>query len=156
MLQDSISPSHFEEKSVIYIYYWGPKLQVVLCISFAVPFFIPTFIHMQNYQWYSEINRTPFSTQTTWKEDYFYFRPPVCFNLFANKMQDQQGTVLDSLTVSKWKSWHPDLCFNRHNISLGPSNQYQGSCGSKSNQTALLLRSFCLEEHSFSQINENF
>lgn len=111
--------------------------------------FIPTSIHMQNYQWYFETNRIPFSTQTTWKEDYFYFRPPVCFNLFANKRQDQQGTVLDSLTVSKWKSWHPDLCFNRHNVSLGPSNKYQGSCDFKSKQTDLLLRSFCLDEHSF-------
>lgn len=122
-------------------------------------FFTPTFIHMQNCPWYSEANRMPFSKWNTWKEDYFYFRPLVYFNLFADKRQNQQGRVRHSRANSKCKNWHPDLCFNRHNISLKivySSHKYQGPCDFKSKQTAFYWGASVLRNTAFTQINEYF
>lgn len=115
-------------------------------------FFIPIFIHMQNCPWYSEANKMPFPKWNTWKEDYFYFRLPVYFNLFADTRKDQQGTVLRFPADSKCKSWHPDLFFNRHSISLKiaySSHNCQGPYGFQSKQIALPLWSLFREKHSF-------
>lgn len=67
---------------------WNSKSYFVYFICWA--FSVAKFIHMQNYPWYSEENRMSFSKWNTWKEGYFYFKPPVYFNLFCWWSQDLQ------------------------------------------------------------------
>ena len=75
---------------------WNSKSYFAYFICWA--FSVAKFIHMQNYPWYSEENRMSFSKWNTWKEGYFYFKPPVYFNLFA----DGAKICKNSPTFSCW------------------------------------------------------
>lgn len=112
---------------------------------------------MQNYPWYSEENRMSFSKWNTWKEGYFYFKPPVYFILLMEPRSAR--TVPHSHADSKCKSLHHDLCINRHNISLKieySSCMCQGPSGFKPKQITSLQKSFNLEENGFRTVEWEF
>ena len=97
---------------------WNSKSYFVYFICWA--FSVAKFIHMQNYPWYSEENRMSFSKWNTWKEGYFYFKPPVYFNLFCWWSQDLQEQS-HILTHTKFVlDYGGQLCFHSRSWFISP------------------------------------